>query len=122
MTGNPPWASKAAEIDSPVRTRAATFCSCAGEGGVLLLLGQHLERAEDRQAGADEGEELLVEDDEGFELGFLALAGEAARLYRVDIVAGGREFRAQFLGGGGGLGLLLDVTAFIGEFDYEFCH
>ncbi len=92
------------------------------EVGVFLLLGEHLERAEDGQAGADEGQKLLVEDDEGFELGLLALGRKTARLDGVDVVAGGGELGAQFFGRGGGLGLLLDVSAFVGEFDYEFCH
>jgi hypothetical protein len=44
--------------------------------GVLLRPGQHLDGAEDGNAGLDEGEELLIEDEEGFELD-LALAFEA---------------------------------------------
>ena len=63
MSGKPLWASKAAESDSPVLTRAATS-SAARQMRIFLVLGQHLQRAEDGQAGADEGEELLVEDEE----------------------------------------------------------
>jgi hypothetical protein len=45
--------------------------------GVFLILGQHLERAQDGQARADQGEELLVEDEEGLQLDLAPLeAGE----------------------------------------------
>ena len=40
----------------------------AAEMGVLLDLGEHLKRAENGQAGANEGEKLLVEDEERLEL------------------------------------------------------
>ena len=36
--------------------------------GIFLDLAEHLQRAEDGQAGADEGEELRIEDEEGLEL------------------------------------------------------
>ena len=47
-----------------------------GELGVFLDLAQHFERAQDRQSGADEGEELLIENEEGLEL-YLALRESA---------------------------------------------
>ena len=66
--GNPLCASKAAESDSPVLHAGGDIFQLRGEVGVLLHLAQHLERAEDGQSGADEGEELLVEDEERLEL------------------------------------------------------
>ncbi len=77
--------------------RGYIFQLCA-EGWVLLAFDQHVERANNGQAGADQGKKLLVEDDEGFQVGFLAAASaaHAARPHRVDVVAGLGEAAAQF--------------------------
>ena len=40
-------------------------------------LGEQVERFQDRQAGADQRDELLVEDQEFFEIELLAAAGDA---------------------------------------------
>ena len=41
MMGNPPWASKAEEMDSPVLHAGSDVLQLGGEVGVLLLLGEH---------------------------------------------------------------------------------
>ena len=81
----------------------------AAEVGVLLDLGQHLQRAQDGQAGADQGKKLLVEDEERFELDLAArhAAETAAGLDGEDVVAGMGEAGTQLFGGGRGLHLLL---------------
>ena len=92
--------------------------------GVLLCLGQHLDGAEDGQAGADESKKLLVENQERLELDLAA--GEtleaAAHPDGKNMVAGVGEAGAQLIGSRGGLHLLLYAAAFIGQFDDEFCH
>ena len=95
-----------------------------GELGVFLDLAQHLKRAEDGQPGADEGEELLVEDEERLELDLAPAeaAKAAAGADREDVVAGMDEAVAQFLGGGRGLHLLLHAPTLIGQLDDELCH
>ena len=124
MMGNPLCASKADERDSPVLTRVATSSSCGAKVGVLLALGQHLERAQDRQAGADQGEELLVEDEKRLQLDLRRRQpGQPPRaLHREDVVAGMREARAQLFGGGRSLHLLLHPATLIGQLDDELCH
>ena len=82
----------------------------------LLDLCEHLERAENGQAGANERKKLLVEDEEGLELDLSPrhAAQARARLHGEDVIARMGEARTQLLGGGGGLDLLHDATAFIG--------
>ena len=95
------------------------------EGGVLLAFDQHVERANNGQAGPDQGEELLVEDDEGFQvcaLAAAAYAAHAARANRVDVVAGLGETAAQFFRGAGDLHLLLNASPLICQLDYVLCH
>ena len=122
--GKPLWASNAAESDSPVLTRLDTSSSWLRKLGVLLDLGEHLERAEDGQAGADEGKKLLIEDEEGLELDLAPRDPLKPRAGAdgEDVVAGMGEAAAQFFGGGRGLHLLLYATTFIGQLDYELCH
>ena len=48
-----------------------------GEFGVGEALGEQVEGFQDGQAGADQGDELLVEDEEFFEIELLAAAGNA---------------------------------------------
>jgi len=95
-----------------------------GELGVFLDFAQHLKGPQDGQAGADQGEKLLVEDKEGLELD-LAL-GEAGKACfgadREDVVAGMDEAEAQFFSGGRGLHLLLHPPTLIGQLDDELCH
>jgi hypothetical protein len=95
-----------------------------GELGVFLDFAQHSKRAEDRETGTDEGEELLVEDEEGFELDLApAEAAKAAPgADREDVVAGMDEAIAQLIGGGRGLHLLLHPPPLIGQLDDELCH
>ena len=119
----PLCASKAAESASPRLTRAGDVVQLAGERGILLDLAEHLNGAEDGQAGADEGEELLIEDEEWLELDFAAAnADGAARADREDVIAGVGEAGAQLLGCGRGLDLLLHVATLIGQLDDELCH
>ena len=51
----------------------------APEFRVGEAVGEQVETFEDRQAGADEGDELLVEDQELFEIELLLLAADARR-------------------------------------------
>ena len=94
------------------------------EDGVFLPLGKQFERAEDGKAGADERKKLLVVDEKRLQLDLaLRSSGEAgARLDGVNQIAGLREAGAQLLGGRGGVSLLLDAAAFVGEADCELCH
>ena len=95
------------------------------EVGELLAAGQQLDGAEDGKAGADEGEELLVEDEKCLQLDLLGLAGarqQAARLDRIDVVSGLGEARAQFFFGGRRVRLLLHPATLIRQSDYKFSH
>ena len=84
---------------------------------------QHLQRAEDGQAGANEGEELRIEDEEGLELDLAAAAADgAAGADRKDVIARVGEAGLQLVGRGRGLHLLLYVATFIGQLDDELCH
>ena len=95
----------------------------AGEGGIFLDFAEHLQRAEDGQAGANEGEELRIEDEEGLELDLAAAAADgAAGADRKDVVARVDEAGPQLFGRGRGLHLLLHAAALIGQFDDELCH
>jgi hypothetical protein len=90
---------------------------------LFLDFAEHLNGAEDGQAGADEGEELLIEDEERLELDFAAAeANAAARADRKDVIAGMGEAGAQLFGRGRGLDLLLHVATLIGQLDDELCH
>ena len=112
-------------MDSPLLDARATSSSWARKCRIFLALGEQLERAEDGQAGADQGEELLVEDEEGIELDLLRLAGageQAAGFDGVDVVAGLGEAGAQLFRGGGGVGLLLHAAALVGQSDDELGH
>ena len=92
--------------------------------GVFLDLAQHLEGAENGQSGADQGEELLVEDEKRLQLDLAP--GEARETAAArdaeDVVAGMGKAGAQLLGGGRGLHLLLHPATLIGQFDDELCH
>ena len=79
-------------------------------------LCQHLKRAEDGQAGANEGKKLLVEDEERFELDLAArhAAQTGPCLHGEDVIAGVGEARTQLLGRGSGLDLLHHATTLIG--------
>ena len=95
----------------------------AGEGGIFLDFAEHLQRAEDGQAGANEGEELRIEDEEGLELDLAAAAADgAAGADRKDVIARVGEAGLQLVGRGRGLHLLLYAAAFIGQLDDELCH
>jgi len=102
---------------------AGDVIQLAGERGLFLDLAEHLNGAEDGQAGANEGEKLLVEDEERLELDFAAAKGDAAaRTDRKDVVAGMGEAGTQLVGRSRGLNLLLHVATLIGQLDDEFCH
>ena len=94
------------------------------EVAVFLRLAQHLDGAQDGQAGADQGQKLLIEDEELFELDLAAggAAETAAGLYGEHVVPGMGEAGAELLGGGRGLHLLHDSAAFIGQFYDKLCH
>ena len=74
----PLCASKAAESDFAALDAAGDVVQLAGEPGLLLDLAEHLNGAEDGQAGANEREELLVEDEERLELDLAAAEADAA--------------------------------------------
>src|SRR5208283_1565812 len=87
--------------------------------------GQQLDGAEDGKAGADEGEELLVEDEKGLQLDLLGLAcagQQTARLHRVDVVSSLGETRAQLFFGGCRVRLLLHLATLIRQSDYKLSH
>ena len=91
----------------------------------LLPPSQQVERAQDWQPRLDQRQELLVEDQKGFEIHLLlapVAAQHAARLDRIDQVAGLREARAQLIGRGGGVVLLLDAAALVGDAYDKLCH
>ena len=94
----------------------------SGEIGVLLALRQHLQRAQNRHAGADQRQELLVEDQEGLKLRLARGTGQPPRFHRVDEVPGLRESRAQLFRSRRRLDLLLHMAALVGQPDHEFCH
>ena len=73
-----------------------------GQLGVLLNLRQHLDGAENGQPGADQGKELLIEDEKRLQLDFSPLepAKAAAGADAEDVVAGMGEAGPQFLGRG----------------------
>jgi hypothetical protein len=54
------------------------------EGGILLALGEQFQRGKNGQAGADERQKLLIEDQEGFQLDALASAGTASQAGRTE--------------------------------------
>ena len=125
ITGKPPCASNAAESDSPVFTRVDTSSSCAAKCRVLLALGQHLERAENRQAGADQRQKLLVEDEKRLQLDLAprprrAMPPRAAPRRRSSRPArsGVRSSSAV----AADLHLLLHAATLIGQLDDELCH
>ena len=90
---------------------------------IFLDLAQHLQRAEDGQPGADEGEKLLVEDEERLQLDLAPRqADSAAGADTEDVVTGMRKAGAQLLGRRRGLDLLLHAATLIGQFDDELCH
>ena len=91
---------------------------------VLLVLGQHLNRAQNRQPGANQHEELLVENEKRlqFDLALREPPKSAPGFDGKDVVAGVNKAGAQLLGGGRGLHLLLHAAALVGQFDYEFRH
>ncbi len=94
-----------------------------GEVRVALVLPSISQRAEDGQAGADQGQELLVEDEERLQLGLSATTAEAAAgLHREDVVAGVREALPQFIRGSGRMQLLLHSASLIRQLDDELCH
>ena len=68
-------AANASESNSPPFTRSRTFSSTALQVRVLLPLDQQIERVQDRQAGFDQGQELLIENQK---LTLLDLAPAAA--------------------------------------------
>jgi hypothetical protein len=72
--GNPPCATKAARDGFAVLDAGRDVLQLGAEVGELLAPGQQLDGAEDGKAGADEGEELLVEDEKGLQLDLLGLA------------------------------------------------
>src|SRR6185312_1606059 len=80
--------------------------------------------AEYRKAGADQRKELLVEDEEGFELDLLILlrGQQTARLHGENVIARLRKARAQLLSGRGRLDLLLHAPTLIGQPDDELGH
>ena len=92
--------------------------------GVLLDLRQHLQRTQNRQAGANQRKKLLVEDEERLKLDLAPRHAPkaAARPDREDVIAGMGKARTQLLGGGRGLHLLLHAAALIGQLDDELCH
>ncbi len=124
MTGKPLCASKAAESASPVFTRFETSSSCAGKVGVLLDLGQHLQRAQNGQSGPDQGQKLLVEDEKRLQLDLAPpeSAKAAPGADAENVVAGMGKAGAQLLGGRRRLHLLLHAPTLIGQLDDELCH
>jgi len=94
-----------------------------GEVGIFLAFGEHFDGTEDGQAGADEGEKLLIEDEKWFELDLAAAHSKAGTGFDgEDVVAGMGEAGSQFVGSRGGLRLLLDAATLIGQLDNELCH
>src|SRR6201997_3021391 len=65
------------------------------EGQVLLALRQHLQRGQNRHTGADQRQKLLVEDQKALELDLLLASAQPPSLYRIDVISGLREARAQ---------------------------
>ncbi len=124
MTGKPLCASKADESASPVFTRLATSSNWAAKWAFFWILASICERAQNRQAGADQRQELLVEDEKRLQLDLAprAAAKARARSDREDVVAGMGKAGAQLLGGGRGLHLLLHAAALIGQLDDELRH
>ena len=114
----PVWASKASESDSPVLTRLETSSSCAEKLAFFWILPSICSEPRIGRPGPDQGEELLVEDQEWLQLDLAALhpaQQPAARLDREDVVAGVGKARAQLLGGGRRLHLLLHAAPLIGQ-------
>ena len=91
---------------------------------ILLVLGQHLDRAHNRQSSANQRKKLLVENEKGLQLDLAlrASAKTALGFDGKDVVAGVNKAGAQFFGSGCRLHLLLYATALVGHFDYEFRH
>ena len=91
-------------------------------------LGQQVQRFQNRQAGANQRDELLVEDQELLEVDLLLAAAHrhardlAPRLDGVDQEALLREALAQVLFGGGFGHLLVDFAARIGVLEDELGH
>src|SRR5262249_50374895 len=101
------------------------------ELGVGEALGQEVEGFQDGQSGADQGNELLVEDEKFFEVELLAAAEQsggrdrgsrAAGPDRIDEEALLRIPVAQFLFGAGAGDLLMDLPAGIRVFEDEIGH
>src|SRR5262249_29609446 len=102
------------------------------ELGVGKAVGEEVEAFEDREAGADEGDELLVEDQELLEVDLLAFGeaaggggkrgGEGTGLDGVDQEALLRVFIAEFLFRSGSGYLLMDLAAGVGVFENEVAH
>ncbi len=124
MTGTPVCASKRRREGFAGFYAIGNVVELAAKVGALLNLGEHLQRAENGQAGADQGKKLLVEDEEWFELDLAArhAAETRARLARKTRGSRHAEAGTQLLGGGRGLHLLLHAAAFIGQLDNELCH
>ena len=87
-----------------------------GKVRIFLTFGQHLQRAEDGESGANEGQELLVEDEERLQLDLAPLHPRKARprFHREHVVTGMGKPRTQLIGCGGGLRLLHHASALIG--------
>ena len=91
---------------------------------VLLVFGQHFKRTENGQPGADQREELLIEDKKGFQLDLAPLqaAKTGAGADAEDVVAGVGKAGAQLVGRGRRLHLLLHAAALVRDLDDEFRH
>src|SRR5262249_40184854 len=93
--------------------------------------GEKVEALQDGQAGPDEGDELLVEDQELLDVELLPPAekasgrdrgGAGSRLDRIDEEALRGIPLAKLLFGGGGSHLLVDLPAAVGVFEDEIRH
>ena len=95
-----------------------------GKVGILLPLGQHLQRPQNGQPGADQRKELLVEDEKRLQLDLAPRqpAKARTRAHRKHMVPGMGKARPQLIGGGRRMHLFLHASTLIGQLDDELCH
>ena len=102
----------------------------SAEIGVGEAVGQQIERLQDRKTRANQGHELLVENEKPFEVELLRTAQDvagdrqagAARADRIDEKALLRVALAKLLFGDGGGGLLVDLATSVRVFQNPFRH